>query len=168
MPKSSETDLTPISAERSSFDEMCEFLERPDTHRVGDYILSTRRTRPIFSFAFRTPRASESILLFSLAVVAREAAYMLRSNWDGVNAVTVNELDFVAVYNVLELLKLELGLEEVECCQNGEYCFLPNKEQTNGSTSPDDSKEILIMELLMQSLEGLLPFTLELPKPSQS
>ncbi len=163
MSKSSETDSTPISAEMSSFDNICEFLERPDMDLLGGYILSTRRTRPIFSFAFRTPRASESILLFSSTRSAREAAYMLRSNWDSVNAVTVNEPDPIAVHNVLELLKLELGLEEVECCQNGEYCFLPNKEQTNGATSPDDSKAVLIMELIMQGLEGLPPMRLELP-----
>lgn len=168
MSKSSETDSTPISAEMSSFDKICEFLERPDNDLFGGYILSTRRTRPIFSFAFRTPRASSSILLFSSASEASEAAYMLRSNWDGVNAVTVNEPDPIAVHNVLELLKLELGLEEVECCQSGEYCFLPNKEQTNGASSPDDSKEILVMKLLMQSLEDLPPFALELPQFSQS
>ena len=167
MSKSSETDSTPISAEMSCFDEICEFLERPDTHQVGGYILSTRRTRPIFSFAFRTPRACSLILLFSSARSAREVAYMLRSNWDGVNAVTVNEPDPVAVHNVLELLLLELGLIEVECCQSGEYCYLPKEEQINGSASPNDRKEVLIAELLMQSLEGLPPFTLELPKPLQ-
>ena len=166
MSKSLEADSNPASAERSSFNEICEFLERPDTHRVGDYILSTSRTRPIFSFAFRT-RASSSILLFSSALVAREAAYMLRSNWDGVNAVTVDELDPTAVHNVLELLLLELGTPEVDCCQNGEYCYLPNDERTNGSTLPNYSKAILFEQLLMQCLEGLPPLTFEWSKPLQ-
>ena len=167
MSKSSETDSTPISAEMSSFNGICEFLERPDAHRVGCYILSTPRTRPIFSFAFRTPRASSLILLFSSARLAREVAYMLRSNWDGVNTVTVNEPDPVAIHNVLELLKLELEPDVVDCCQSGEYCYRTKEEQINGSTSPNDRKEILMAELLMQSLEGLPPFTLELPKPPQ-
>ena len=167
MSKSLEVDSTPTSAEKSSFDEICEFLSRPNTHLFGGHILSTRRTRPIFSFAFRTPRACSLILLFSSARLAREAAYMLRGDWDGVNAVTVNEPDPLAVHNVLELLLLELGLIEVECCQSGEYCYLPKEEQINGSTSPNDRKEILMAELLMQSLEGLPPFTLELPKPLQ-
>ena len=92
---------------------------------------------------------------------------MLRGDWDDVNAVTVNDPDPVAVHNVLELLKLELGLMEVECCQSGEYCYLPKEGQINGSASPNDRKEILMAELLMQSLEGLPPFTLELPKPPQ-
>lgn len=167
MSKSLETDSTPISDEMSSFDEICEFLSRPDVGILGGYILSTRRTRPIFSFAFRTPRACSLILLFSSARSAKETAYMLRSNWDGVNAVTVNEPDPIAIHNVLELLKLELGLIEVECCQNGEYCYLPKEDQINGSVSSGDRKEILMAELLMQSLEGLPPFTLELPKPLQ-
>ena len=167
MSKNSETDSTPISAEMSSFNEICEFLERPDAHRVGCYILSTPRTRHIFSFAFRTPRASSLILLFSSARLAREVAYMLRSNWDGVNAVTVNEPDPVAIHNVLELLLLELGLTEVECCQSGEYCYLPKEKQINESASPGDSKAILFEELLMECLKGLPPFPLELPKPPQ-
>ena len=167
MSKSSETDSTSISAEMSSFNEICEFLERPDVDRVGGYILSKSRTHPIFSFAFRTPRACSLILLFSSARLAKEAAYMLRGDWDEVNTVTIYQPDPVAVHNVLELLLLELGLIEVECCQSGEYCYLPKGEQINGSTSPNDRKEVLIAELLMQSLEGLPPFTLELPKPLQ-
>jgi hypothetical protein len=109
--------------------------------------------------------------LFSSARSAKEAAYMLRSNWDGVSAVTINEPDPIAIHNVLELLKLELGLIEVECCQSGEYCYLPKGERINASVSPGNSKEIskeiLMAELLMQSLEGLPPFTLELPKSLQ-
>ena len=92
---------------------------------------------------------------------------MLRGDWDEVNTVTIYQPDLTAVHNVLELLLLELGLIEVECCQSGEYCYLPKSEQINGSTSPNDRKEILMAELLMQSLEGLPPFTLELPKPLQ-
>lgn len=159
MSKSSETDLTPLSAEMSCFNEICEFLERPATHRVGGYILATSKTRPTFYFAFRT-FVSESILLFSSVLAAKEAAYMLRSNWDGVNAVTVDELDSIAVHNVLELLLLELGAD-VDCCQSGEYCYLPNKEQINESASLGNNKEILFEELLMQGLKSLPPITFE-------
>lgn len=92
---------------------------------------------------------------------------MLRSNWDGVNAVTVVELDSIAVHNVLELLLLELGADVVDCCQSGEYCYLSNKEQTNESASSGNNKEILFEELLMQCMEGLPPITFEWPNPTQ-
>lgn len=87
-------------------------------------------------------------MLFGSTLAAREIAYMLRADWDGVNAVTIYKPDSVAVQNALDLLRLELGQKEIECCHVRECCalILP-------PTAPPNSKLISTAELLMQALE---------------
>lgn len=98
--------------------------------------------------------AQKLTMLFSSALAARELAYMLRGDWDGLNAVTVYQPDAVAVQTALALLKLELGLEEVNYCQPGEDCsvlILPPLQITTRS-----GKSVLMAEFLRQfSVEGI-------------
>ena len=87
-------------------------------------------------------------MLFSSVLAAREVAYMLRGDWDGVNAVTIYQPDAVAVQTALALLKLELGLEEVNYCHPGEDCsvlILPPIQITTRS-----GKSVLMAEFLRQ------------------
>lgn len=137
MSKSLETHSTPAPTQISCLPENYEFQGRADIDRVESYILYIHRRR-----------ASKSTLLFSSALAAREMAYMLRGDWDGVNAVTVYQPDAVAVQNALDLLLLELGQEEVECCHARECCalVLPSIALSNSSL-------ILTAELLMPALE---------------
>ncbi len=104
--------------------------------------------------------AGKITLLFSSALAAREGAYMLRGDWDGVNAVTIYQPDVVAVQNTLALLKLELGKELVEFCHTGDYCYLPGKEQQLLLTGECRSgKSLMVAELLIEA------FWQELPPP---
>lgn len=96
-------------------------------------------------------------ILFSSALVAKEAAYMLRSNWDGVNAVTIRQPDSTAIHNAVDLLKLELGREQIEFCKTGECCYLLEKEQQILMTKECSSKSLVFAELLMQALSGEMP-----------
>ncbi len=87
-------------------------------------------------------------MLFSSVLAAREVAYMLRGDWDGVNGVTIYQPDAVAVQTALALLKLELGQEEVNYCHPGENCsvlILPPIQITTRS-----GKSVLLAEFLMQ------------------
>lgn len=137
MSKSLEAHSTPAPAQMSCLSENCEFQGSPDTDRVESYILYIHRRR-----------ASKSTLLFGSALVAREIAYILRGDWDGVNAVTIYQPDAVAVQNALDLLLLELGQEEVECCHARESCAL-----VLPSIAPLNSSLILTAKLLMQAIE---------------
>lgn len=95
-------------------------------------------------------------LLFSSTWAAKELAYMLRGDWDDVNAVTIYQTDLVALHNALALLKLELGQEEIEFCHAGEYCsvlLLPSIPLF--SNTPRSGKSVMTAELvlLMQAME---------------
>ncbi len=95
-------------------------------------------------------------LLFRSAVAAREIAYMLRGDWDRVNAVTIYQPDSVALQNALALLKLELGQEETEFCHAGEYCsVLLDPSIPLFSNTPRSGKSVIMAErlLLLQALE---------------
>ena len=90
--------------------------------------------------------AGKITLLFSSVLAAREVAYMLRGDWDGLNAVTIYQPDAVAVQNALALLKL--GQEEVSYCHAGEDCsvlILPPIQITTRS-----GKSVLMAEFLRQ------------------
>ena len=92
--------------------------------------------------------AGKVTLLFSSALAAREVAYMMRGDWDGLNAVTIHQPDVLAIQNALALLKLELGLEEVNYCHPGEDCsvlILPPIQITTRS-----GKSVLMAEFLRQ------------------
>ena len=92
--------------------------------------------------------AGKITMLFSSVLAAREVAYMMRGDWDGVNAVTIYQPDAVAVQTALALLKLELGLEEVNYCHPGENCsvlILPPIQITTRS-----GKSVLMAEFLRQ------------------
>ena len=92
--------------------------------------------------------AGKITMLFSSVLAAREVAYMLRGDGDGVNAVTIYQPDAVAVQTALALLKLELGLEEVNYYHPGEDCsvlILPPIQITTRS-----GKSVLMAEFLRQ------------------
>lgn len=61
-------------------------------------------TEPISSLDF-----NRSTILFSSPLVAREAAYILRGKWDGLNAVMLHQADATAINTTVKLLELELG-----------------------------------------------------------
>ena len=93
-------------------------------------------------------------LLFNSALVAKEAAYMLLGNWDGVNAVTIRRYDSITVQTAVELVKLELGQEEqIDFCQQGQYCFV-NQLSMDPKTKARSGKSIILGEKLMKALEG--------------
>ena len=92
--------------------------------------------------------AGKITMLFSSVLAAREVAYMLRGDWDGVNAVTIYQPDAVVVQTAFALLKLELGLDEVNYCHPGEDCsvlILPPIQITTRS-----GKSVLMAEFLRQ------------------
>lgn len=100
--------------------------------------------------------AGKVTLLFSSTWAAKELAYMLRGDWDGVNAVTIYQPDSIAVKNALDLLKLELGQEEIEFCHVGECCsVLLFPSITPFSNTPRSGKSVMTAELvlLMQAME---------------
>ena len=92
--------------------------------------------------------AGKITMLFSSVLAAREVAYMLRGDWDGVNAVTIYQPDAVAVQTALALLKLELGLEEVNYCHPGEDCSVLILRPIQITTS--SGKSVLMAEFLRQ------------------
>lgn len=116
--------------------------------------------------------AGKITMLFSSALVAREVAYMLRGDWDGLNAVTIHQPDVVAIQNALALLKLELGKEQVEFCHAGEDCYLPGKEQQLLLTGECRSgKSLMVAELLIEALWEELPppiVTFNFPQSDES
>ena len=100
--------------------------------------------------------AGKVTLLFSSALAARELAYLLRGDWDGVNAVTIYQPDAVAVKNALALLKLELGQEEVNYCYAGEDCSVLVLPPSQIFSTARSGKSVLMAEFLMQfSTEGI-------------
>ena len=114
------------------------------------------------------PDGSGSTLLFSSTVVAREAAYMLRGDWDGTNAVTISAPDPVAIHNAVELLELELGEGQVEFCYNRQRCPLPELPETQihlqVSDRPRSGKSIMLAELWLEAVErGIEPVVLDFP-----
>ena len=100
--------------------------------------------------------AGKITMLFSSVLAAREVAYMLRGDWDGLNAVTIYQPDAVAVLNALALLKLELGLEEVNYCHAGEDCSVLVLPPIQVFSTARSGKSVLMAEFLMQfSMEGI-------------
>ena len=100
--------------------------------------------------------AGKITMLFSSALAAREVAYMLRGDWDGLNAVTIYQPDAVAVLNALALLKLELGQEEVNYCYAGEDCSVLVLPPSQIFSTARSGKSVLMAEFLMQfSMEGI-------------
>lgn len=99
--------------------------------------------------AFRLD-AGKITMLFSSVLAAREVAYMLRGDWDGLNAVTIYQPDAVAVQNALALLKLELGLEEVSYCQLGEDCSVLVLPPIQIFSTARSGKSVLMAEFLRQ------------------
>lgn len=95
---------------------------------VGELTRLLRLT-PVFDCSlFIVERDSDLItILFNSTSVAREIAYTLRGSWDGLNSVVIHQPDRVAVQNALALVKLELGLREIEYCTAGECCLLENE-----------------------------------------
>ncbi|PSB27623.1 hypothetical protein [Chlorogloea sp. CCALA 695] len=111
---------------------------------------------PFFIFPTCKGNAGKVTLLFGSALVAREVAYMLRGDWDGLNAVTIYQPDMVAVKNALALLKLELGLEEVNYCHAREYCSVLVLPPIQIFSTARSGKSVLMAEFLMQfSTEGI-------------
>ena len=94
--------------------------------------------------------AGKITLLFSSGLAAREVAYMVRGDWDGLNAVTIYQPEAVAVKNALALLKLELGLEEVNYCPAGEYCSVLVLPPIQVFSTARSGKSVLMAEFLMQ------------------
>lgn len=90
-------------------------------------LIKILRATTVFNFDLSNVDGDRITIVFASAVAARETAYMLRRDWDGLNAVTIPQPDSVAIHNALALVKLELGLEEVEYCRAGECCLLENK-----------------------------------------
>ena len=100
--------------------------------------------------------AGKITMLFSSVLAAREVAYMLRGDWDGLNAVTIYQPDTVAVLNALALLKLELGQEEVNYCHTGEDCSILVLPPIQLFSTTRSGKSVLMAEFLMQfSMEGI-------------
>lgn len=109
-----------------------------------------------FSLPTREGSKDKVTLLFSSTWVARELAYMLRGDWDGVSAVTIYQPDSVALQNALALLKLELGQEKTEFCHAGEYCsVLLFPSITPFYNTPRSGKSVMMAEylLLLQALQ---------------
>lgn len=104
-------------------------------------LIKILRATTVFNFDLSNIDSNLITVLFASSIAARETAYMLRGEWDGLNAVTIFQPDLVAIHNALALVKLELGLEEVEYCRVGECCSLANKgamhlfEQTKSGKS---------------------------------
>lgn len=100
-------------------------------------------------------------LLFNSSLVAKEAADVLRGDWDGSNAVTVRQYDVVAVREddslvveyAGESVKLELREREIEFCQQGQYCFL-NQLTMPPKAKAHSGKSMIVSELMMKALEG--------------
>ena len=109
----------------------------------------------------RTNQTSDGkTLLFNSSSVAKEAADVLRGDWDGSNAVTVRQYDVVAVRedNSLvieyagESVKLD-SREEIEFCEQGQYCYV-NKLSRRSQTKAGSGRSIILTEKMMQTLEA--------------
>ncbi len=103
----------------------------------------------LFLLSASREEAGKITMLFSSALAAREAAYMLHSDWDGLNAVTIHQPDVVAVQNTLALLRLELGLEEVNYCHAGEDCSILVLPPIQVFSTTRSGKSVLMAEFLM-------------------
>lgn len=88
-------------------------------------------------------------IMFASLVAAREVAYILRGDWDGLNAVTIYQPDAVAIHNALALVKLDLGLEEVEYCTAGECCLLENKGAMRVFEGTRSGKSIMLADFFV-------------------
>lgn len=99
-------------------------------------------------------------LLFSLALAAKEAADVLRGDWDGLNAVTIRQYNIVTIRedNSLvveyagESVKLD-SREEIEFCQQGQYCFV-NQLTMHPKTKARSGRSIIVTEKMIKALEG--------------
>lgn len=131
-------------ADAGCFTQVCEFLTTINNVSHSD--------SPIHKW-----NTDNLTILFSSAIAAKECGYMLRGDWDEVNAVTIQKPDSTAIHNTVELLKLELGREPVEFCKTGECCYLLGKEQQIFMTKECSSKSLVFAELLMQALSGEMP-----------
>lgn len=110
----------------------------------------------------RTNRGNDGYtLLFNSSLIAKEAANVLRGDWDGRNAVTVHQPkvviirhdDSLVVEYAGESVKLELREREIEFCQQGQYCFL-NQLTMPPKAKAHSGKSMIVSELMMKALEG--------------
>lgn len=94
-----------------------------------------------------------SSILFSSPLVAREAAYILRGEWDGLNAVILHQTDTTAINTTVQLLELELG-QKIEFCRNQEFCCFRDDPQIHLylDDRPRAGKSILLTESLIQAI----------------
>lgn len=100
-------------------------------------------------------------LLFNSSTLAKEAADVLRGDWDGLNAVTIrqykvvaiHEDDFIVVENGVESVKFELKEREIEYCQQGQFCYI-NTLSMRPQTKANSGRSIVLSEKIMQALEG--------------
>lgn len=102
---------------------------------------------------FGIPRLNRSTILFSSSLVAREVAYVLRGEWDGVNAVILHQPDFTAINTTVKLLELQLG-QKIEFCRNQESCCFRDDRQIHLylDDRPRAGKSILLTEFLIQEI----------------
>lgn len=113
-------------------------------------------------------------LFFNSSSVAKEAADVLRGDWDGTNAVTIRQYEVVAIREdnsivveyADEAVKFELKEQEIEYCQQGQFCYI-NTLSMRPKTKASSGKSIILSEKIMQTLEGLWERTsVELPSQS--
>lgn len=128
----------PSADEEGCFNPMCEFLAMTDN--------VSHRDLPIYTW-----NTDNLTILFSTAVAAREAAYMLRNDWDGVNSVSILHPDGEAVLTTLDLLQLEPG--QFDFCQSGKLCNFPEEVPTDSSVLSSKSdmqrkKEEIFVQLI--------------------
>ena len=138
-------------ADAGCFTQVCEFLTTINNVSHSD--------SPIYQW-----NTDNLTILFSSAIAAKEAAYILRSNWDCVNAVNIHQPDLIAIHNAVELLKLELGQEQVEFCETGECCYLLEKEQQILMPEECSNKSLVVAELIRQALSELPTIPFDFPK----
>lgn len=98
-------------------------------------------------------------LLFNSSLAAKEAADVLRGDWDSVNATTVRQYDVVTIREddsiVVEYAGESVKLnssKEIEFCQQGQYCFV-NQLLTDKARN---SKSIIVTEKIMKAIGGEL------------
>lgn len=91
-------------------------------------------------------------IMFSKMSVAREVAYTLRGIWDRLNSVDIYQPDWAAIQNALALVKLELGLTEVEYCTTGECCLLENRGEMRIFGSARAGKSVMLASYFVDDL----------------
>lgn len=132
------------------------------TSVISELFRAYESSQLIYCGVDRTNRGNDSYtLLFNSSLIAKEAADVLRGDWDGGNAATVHQPkvviirhdDSLVVEYAGESLKLELGEREIEFCQKGQYCFL-NQLTIDPKTKARSGRSIILTEKMMKALEG--------------